>query len=296
MDMNMAMLKQFAELKQQPCMMSAENFMNIQDFFFSLEPPLLAHHHHHQQSDFPANYHTHNNNNLPSSFHSDDSLMITTTTTAATTTVPVAAQTRTANEEDVFFHESKQREEVTREQPTTSISQNISCSASTTEFEGDTNKKRTKNKLGRGKKARSNEKEKEEEEEEEKAEEVVHVRAKRGQATDSHSIAERVRREKINKKMRCLQDLVPGCHKTMGMAGMLEEIINYVHSLQNQVEFLSMELATACSSYESNLQTEANRKTQGTSSHEAVVEMERWARREAYGDYNTSNNHSTWSL
>ncbi|KAI9161638.1 hypothetical protein LWI28_019259 [Acer negundo] len=38
------------------------------------------------------------------------------------------------------------------------------------------------------------------------------------------------------------------CHKTMGMAGTLEEIINYVHSLQNQVEFLSMELAAACSS------------------------------------------------
>ncbi|KAJ6684364.1 TRANSCRIPTION FACTOR BEE 3-LIKE ISOFORM X1 [Salix viminalis] len=67
---------------------------------------------------------------------------------------------------------------------------------------------------------------------------------------DSHSIAERVRREKINNKLRCLQDLVPGCHKSMGMAVMLEEIINYVHSLQNQVEFLSMELATASCSVE----------------------------------------------
>lgn len=77
---------------------------------------------------------------------------------------------------------------------------------------------------------------------------------------------DQVRREKINEKMRFLQDLVPGCQKvklfpdicyiglnavniyiiqhefydwiqqTMGMAVMLDEIINYVHSLQNQVE------------------------------------------------------------
>ncbi|KAM0019653.1 putative transcription factor bHLH family [Helianthus debilis subsp. tardiflorus] len=53
--------------------------------------------------------------------------------------------------------------------------------------------------------------------------EVVHVRARRGQATDSHSIAER----------------------SMGMAVMLDEIINYVQSLQNQVEFLSLKLTEA---------------------------------------------------
>ncbi|VAH67621.1 unnamed protein product [Triticum turgidum subsp. durum] len=45
----------------------------------------------------------------------------------------------------------------------------------------------------------------------------IHVRARRGEATDSHSLAERV---------------------------MLDEIINYVQSLQRQVEFLSMKLAT----------------------------------------------------
>uniref|UniRef100_A0A2P2KCK1 BHLH domain-containing protein n=2 Tax=Rhizophora mucronata TaxID=61149 RepID=A0A2P2KCK1_RHIMU len=71
----------------------------------------------------------------------------------------------------------------------------------------------------------------------------IHVRARRGQATDSHSLAERARREKISKKMKCLQDLVPGCNKMMGRAGMLDEIINYVQSLQRQVEFLSMKLA-----------------------------------------------------
>ncbi|GMN56557.1 hypothetical protein TIFTF001_025661 [Ficus carica] len=45
----------------------------------------------------------------------------------------------------------------------------------------------------------------------------IHVRARRGQATDSHSLAERV----------------------TGKALMLDEIINYVQSLQNQVEGLN---------------------------------------------------------
>ncbi|XP_038983592.1 transcription factor bHLH74-like isoform X3 [Phoenix dactylifera] len=74
-------------------------------------------------------------------------------------------------------------------------------------------------------------------------EDYIHVRAKRGQATNSHSLAERVRREKISERMRLLQDLVPGCSKITGKAVMLDEIINYVQSLQRQVEFLSMKLA-----------------------------------------------------
>ncbi|KAL7190849.1 hypothetical protein ACSBR2_023010 [Camellia fascicularis] len=75
-------------------------------------------------------------------------------------------------------------------------------------------------------------------------EDYVHVRAKRGQATNSHSLAERVRREKIRERMKFLQDLVPGCSKITGKAVMLDEIINYVLSLQQQVEFLCMKLAT----------------------------------------------------
>ncbi|XP_073000573.1 basic helix-loop-helix protein 79-like isoform X1 [Typha latifolia] len=71
----------------------------------------------------------------------------------------------------------------------------------------------------------------------------IHVRARRGQATDRHSLAERVRRERISERMKYLQDLVPGCSKITGKAGMLDEIINYVQSLQRQVEFLSMKLA-----------------------------------------------------
>ncbi|XP_054817863.1 transcription factor bHLH74-like isoform X2 [Prosopis cineraria] len=75
-------------------------------------------------------------------------------------------------------------------------------------------------------------------------ENFIHVRARRGQATNSHSLAERIRREKISERMKLLQELVPGCNKITGKAVMLDEIINYVQSLQQQVEFLSMKLAT----------------------------------------------------
>ncbi|KAK8521720.1 hypothetical protein V6N13_021803 [Hibiscus sabdariffa] len=81
----------------------------------------------------------------------------------------------------------------------------------------------------------------------------IHVRARRGQATDSHSLAERVRREKISERMKLLQNLVPGCNKVTGKALMLDEIINYVQSLQRQVEFLSMKLASANTRLEFNV-------------------------------------------
>ncbi|MED6111963.1 Transcription factor BEE 3 [Stylosanthes scabra] len=108
----------------------------------------------------------------------------------------------------------------------------------------------TKNNHGRGKRGKKNETE------DKKSKEVVHVRARRGQATDSHSLAERVRRGKINEKLKCLQNIVPGCYKTMGMAIMLEEIINYVQSLQHQVEFLSMKLTAASAFYDFNSETD----------------------------------------
>ncbi|CAI0386605.1 unnamed protein product [Linum tenue] len=65
----------------------------------------------------------------------------------------------------------------------------------------------------------------------------IHVRARRGQATDSHSLAERARREKISERMKILQDIVPGCNKVIGKALVLDEIINYIQSLQRQVEY-----------------------------------------------------------
>ncbi|AQK63177.1 Transcription factor bHLH62 [Zea mays] len=73
-------------------------------------------------------------------------------------------------------------------------------------------------------------------------EDYVHIRAKRGQATNSHSLAERLRRKKISERMKLLQDLVPGCSKITGKAVMLDEIINYVQSLQRQVEVVLVHL------------------------------------------------------
>ncbi|KAK4343274.1 hypothetical protein RND71_036368 [Anisodus tanguticus] len=65
------------------------------------------------------------------------------------------------------------------------------------------------------------------------------VRARRGQATDPHSIAERLRRERIAERMKSLQELVPNANKT-DKASMLDEIIDYVRFLQLQVKVLSM--------------------------------------------------------
>ncbi|KAI5065988.1 hypothetical protein GOP47_0018612 [Adiantum capillus-veneris] len=65
------------------------------------------------------------------------------------------------------------------------------------------------------------------------------VRARRGQATDPHSIAERNRRERIAERMKALQELVPDSNKT-DKASMLDEIIGYVKFLQMQVKCLSM--------------------------------------------------------
>lgn len=65
------------------------------------------------------------------------------------------------------------------------------------------------------------------------------VRARRGQATDPHSIAERLRRERIAERMKALQELVPNANKT-DKASMLDEIIDYVKFLQLQVKVLSV--------------------------------------------------------
>ncbi|PON87159.1 Basic helix-loop-helix transcription factor [Trema orientale] len=65
------------------------------------------------------------------------------------------------------------------------------------------------------------------------------VRARRGQATDPHSIAERLRRERIAERMKALQELVPSCNKT-DRAAMLDEIVDYVKFLRLQVKVLSM--------------------------------------------------------
>ncbi|KAL3352090.1 hypothetical protein AABB24_020271 [Solanum stoloniferum] len=135
---------------------------------------------------------------------------------------------------------------------------------------------RRKTSKGRGKRVKSDDNE------EEKLRQVVHVRAKRGQATDSHSLAERVRRGKINERLRCLQDIVPGCYKSMGMAVMLDEIINYVQSLQNQVEFLSMKLSAASAYYDFNSETDILETMQRAKAYEAHM-MQKLKKEECEG-------------
>ncbi|AAG28816.1 bHLH transcription factor GBOF-1, putative [Arabidopsis thaliana] len=141
---------------------------------------------------------------------------------------------------------------------------------------GNTRRKGNKEESGsKRRRKRSEEEEAMNGDETQKPKDVVHVRAKRGQATDSHSLAERVRREKINERLKCLQDLVPGCYKAMGMAVMLDVIIDYVRSLQNQIEFLSMKLSAASACYDLNsLDIEPTDIFQGGNIHSAA-EMER---------------------
>ncbi|PON94513.1 Basic helix-loop-helix transcription factor [Trema orientale] len=150
---------------------------------------------------------------------------------------------------DEISYESKKRKTMNLDVQSESSSGNSSPQVS--EITGI----KKKNGSGKGKRVKSNEKE------EEKPKEVVHVRARRGQATDSHSLAER----------------------TMGMAVMLDEIINYVQSLQNQVEFLSMKLTAASTFYDFNSETDAVEKMQqrAKAANEAK-EMERLIR-EGYG-------------
>ncbi|XP_021759301.1 transcription factor BEE 3-like [Chenopodium quinoa] len=149
---------------------------------------------------------------------------------------------------------------------------------------------RKKNSSNRGKRSKNNDKD------EGNPKEVVHVRARRGQATDSHSIAERVRRGKINERLRCLQDIVPGCYKTMGMAVMLDEIINYVQSLQNQVEFLSMKLTAASQFYDFNAVNEPVEKKQKIKAcnSEEVEEVQRIINKGGYDEAQTNLYQSTW--
>ncbi|XP_024385117.1 uncharacterized protein [Physcomitrium patens] len=67
----------------------------------------------------------------------------------------------------------------------------------------------------------------------------MRTRAKRGCATHPRSIAERVRRTKISERMKKLQDLVPSMDKQTNTSDMLDETVEYVKSLQRQVQELS---------------------------------------------------------
>ncbi|XP_058197672.1 LOW QUALITY PROTEIN: transcription factor PIF1 [Rhododendron vialii] len=63
--------------------------------------------------------------------------------------------------------------------------------------------------------------------------------AKKSRAAEVHNLSERRRRDRINEKMRALQELIPRCNKS-DKASMLDEAIEYLKSLQLQVQMMSM--------------------------------------------------------
>ncbi|XP_022719091.1 transcription factor PIF3-like isoform X2 [Durio zibethinus] len=63
--------------------------------------------------------------------------------------------------------------------------------------------------------------------------------SKRSRAAEVHNLSERRRRDRINEKMRALQELIPNCNK-VDKASMLDEAIEYLKTLQVQVQIMSM--------------------------------------------------------
>ncbi|XP_054820368.1 transcription factor BEE 1-like isoform X2 [Prosopis cineraria] len=98
-------------------------------------------------------------------------------------------------------HESKKRKP-------TDVLQTNSTNSTPAPFESGS---KTKNSFKRSKKVKSNVTDVD------NSKDVVHVKAKRGQATDNHYLTERVRRGKINEKLGCLQDIVQGCCKFLSV-------------------------------------------------------------------------------
>ncbi|BAT80818.1 hypothetical protein LR48_Vigan07g029800 [Vigna angularis] len=64
-------------------------------------------------------------------------------------------------------------------------------------------------------------------------------RSRRSRAAEVHNLSERRRRDRINDKMRALQQLIPNSNKT-DKASMLEEAIEYLKSLQFQLQVMCM--------------------------------------------------------
>ncbi|XP_023739041.1 transcription factor bHLH84 [Lactuca sativa] len=67
---------------------------------------------------------------------------------------------------------------------------------------------------------------------------ILKTRASRGTATDPQSVYARKRRERINERLRILQNLVPNGTK-VDISTMLEEAVEYVKFLQLQIKLLS---------------------------------------------------------
>ncbi|XP_054799914.1 transcription factor PIF4-like [Prosopis cineraria] len=63
--------------------------------------------------------------------------------------------------------------------------------------------------------------------------------SRRNRAAEVHNLSERRRRDRINEKMRALQQLIPHSNKT-DKASMLDEAIEYLKSLQFQLQMMLM--------------------------------------------------------
>ncbi|EYU35367.1 hypothetical protein MIMGU_mgv1a019493mg, partial [Erythranthe guttata] len=63
--------------------------------------------------------------------------------------------------------------------------------------------------------------------------------SKRSRVAEVHNLSERRRRDRINEKMRALQELIPNCNK-VDKASMLDEAIEYLKNLQLQLQIMSM--------------------------------------------------------
>lgn len=63
--------------------------------------------------------------------------------------------------------------------------------------------------------------------------------AKRTRAAEVHNLSERKRRDRINERMKALQDLIPNSNKT-DKASMLDEAIEYLKMLQVQLQMMAM--------------------------------------------------------
>ncbi|RDX69241.1 Transcription factor PIL1, partial [Mucuna pruriens] len=62
---------------------------------------------------------------------------------------------------------------------------------------------------------------------------------KRSRNSETHNLCERKRRDKINKRMRMLKELIPNCNK-MDKASMLDDAIEYLKTLKLQLQIMTM--------------------------------------------------------
>ncbi|KAM3370242.1 hypothetical protein ACQJBY_017878 [Aegilops geniculata] len=63
------------------------------------------------------------------------------------------------------------------------------------------------------------------------------IPTRRSRSADFHNFSERRRRDKINEKLKALQELLPNCTKVhTDKVSMLDEAIDYLKSLQLQLQ------------------------------------------------------------